>query len=60
MANFWRFLRPVLSASMQWLRLGEEKRKIELQNIVSSVKDENIMSASATQGGHKNKYTSSS
>ena len=49
MAIFGDFLRPVFSVSRVQHVLGEEKKKKK------KPKGKNIMSASATQGGHKNR-----
>jgi len=41
------------TCSLQWLRLGEEKKKAEGRK-KKKPQDESIMSASDTQGGHNN------
>ena len=69
MANFWRFLRPVFSAShVQHISdhivcgsmvdiqsaMAENRRVKKIKKKKKKPQDENIMSASSTQSGHKN------
>ena len=42
------------TSNLQWLRLGEEKKKERKIDRRKKPQDKNIMSASATQGGHNN------